>query len=181
MVTDRQGHSSSRGNGSPSGASSPPSACNHTCKDQLPFLKKEERGSTDRYDRQIRIWGEHGQDALSRSSVLLLGSSAIAGEVLKNLVLPGIHRFLVVDDALVKLSDLRNSSFFSKQDVGKLRSEVLAKEVKCLNPDVHSSFLALCPQDYIDLCEEKKKPRENERPPQKAREGGGDRRNTRPK
>ncbi|PHJ23411.1 hypothetical protein CSUI_002750 [Cystoisospora suis] len=173
MVTDPQGHSSSSGNRSPPDASSPSSACNHTSNDHMPFLKKEERATTDRYDRQIRIWGEHGQDALSRSSVLLLGSSAVAGEVLKNLVLPGIHRFLVVDDAVVKLSDLRNSSFFSKQDVGKLRSEVLAKEVKCLNPDVHSAFLALCPQEYIDLCEGKKKSREDDVPREKAREGGG--------
>tara|TARA_B110001452_G_scaffold261872_1_gene261176 strand:+ start:119 stop:334 length:216 start_codon:yes stop_codon:yes gene_type:complete len=42
-----------------------------------------------RYDRQLRLWGEHGQEAMEECSVCLLNSSACGSETLKNLVLPG--------------------------------------------------------------------------------------------
>ena len=42
-----------------------------------------------RYDRQLRLWGEHGQEAMEECSVCLLNASACGSETLKNLVLPG--------------------------------------------------------------------------------------------
>lgn len=43
----------------------------------------------NKYDRQIRIWGTHGQLLLEKSRVCLLQGSAIGAEILKNLILPG--------------------------------------------------------------------------------------------
>mmetsp|Transcript_4397 Transcript_4397/g.6737 ORF Transcript_4397/g.6737 Transcript_4397/m.6737 type:complete len:668 (-) Transcript_4397:52-2055(-) len=54
--------------------------------------------TTDKYDRQLRLWGASGQRALGSTMVVLLGSSACGTETLKNLVLPGVGSFLVVDD-----------------------------------------------------------------------------------
>ena len=54
--------------------------------------------TTDKYDRQLRLWGAAGQRALGNTMVVLLGSSACGTETLKNLVLPGVGSFLVVDD-----------------------------------------------------------------------------------
>ena len=42
-----------------------------------------------RYDRQLRLWGEHGQAAMEDSSICLINGSATGAETLKNLVLPG--------------------------------------------------------------------------------------------
>lgn len=42
-----------------------------------------------RYDRQLRLWGEHGQASMEECSVCLLNGSACGAETLKNLVLPG--------------------------------------------------------------------------------------------
>lgn len=61
-----------------------------------------------RYDRQLRLWGDRGQEILGKSKICLLGSSAVGSELLKNLVLPGIGEFIVVDDALVNKEDLGN-------------------------------------------------------------------------
>ena len=44
-----------------------------------------------RYDRQLRLWGEHGQEAMEECSACLLNASACGSETLKNLVLPGAH------------------------------------------------------------------------------------------
>ena len=54
--------------------------------------------TTDKYDRQLRLWGASGQRALGSTLVVLVGSSACGTETLKNLVLPGVGSFLVLDD-----------------------------------------------------------------------------------
>lgn len=54
--------------------------------------------TTDKYDRQLRLWGASGQRALGNTMVVLVGTSACGTETLKNLVLPGVGSFLVVDD-----------------------------------------------------------------------------------
>jgi amyloid beta precursor protein binding protein 1 len=60
----------------------------------------------DKYDRQVRLWGGHGQKCLSDAKVLVLGTSAAATETLKNLVLPGIGEILIVDDHITCERDL---------------------------------------------------------------------------
>ena len=76
----------------------------------------------DKYDRQIRIWGSHGQRILSSSEVLLLGTSPSGTETLKNLILPAIRRFTVVDDAFVADRDLGNNFFVTADSVGQCKA-----------------------------------------------------------
>lgn len=42
-----------------------------------------------KYDRQLRLWGQNGQQALEASHICLVNASATGCEVLKNLILPG--------------------------------------------------------------------------------------------
>uniref|UniRef100_A0A3B3S023 NEDD8-activating enzyme E1 regulatory subunit n=1 Tax=Paramormyrops kingsleyae TaxID=1676925 RepID=A0A3B3S023_9TELE len=42
-----------------------------------------------KYDRQLRLWGDHGQDALENAHVCVINATATGTELLKNLVLPG--------------------------------------------------------------------------------------------
>lgn len=72
---------------------------------------------SQKYDRQIRIWGEHGQAALERASVCMLGSGPTATETLKNLVLPGIGAFTIVDGTSVTSGDAGNNFFVAAQTV----------------------------------------------------------------
>jgi molybdopterin/thiamine biosynthesis adenylyltransferase len=58
------------------------------------------------------------------SRICVLGSTAIGTETLKNLVLPGCGNITIVDDALVKESDLGNNFFVTEEDIGKSRAEV---------------------------------------------------------
>jgi amyloid beta precursor protein binding protein 1 len=54
--------------------------------------------TSDKYDRQLRLWGANGQRALAEASVLLIGADGVGSETLKNLVLPGIGSFTILDD-----------------------------------------------------------------------------------
>jgi len=49
----------------------------------------------EKYDRQLRLWGPHGQAALEHAKIALINAGATGTEILKNLVLPG--KFCVVD------------------------------------------------------------------------------------
>ena len=46
-----------------------------------------------KYDRQLRLWAAHGQQALEEAEILLIntGSGTVGVETLKNLVLPGLQ------------------------------------------------------------------------------------------
>ncbi|KAJ2312174.1 NEDD8-activating enzyme E1 regulatory subunit, partial [Coemansia sp. RSA 2702] len=49
---------------------------------------RTETDKTKLYDRQLRLWQKDGQAALERARVVVVGSSTLASESLKNLVLP---------------------------------------------------------------------------------------------
>ena len=57
----------------------------------------------DKYDRQLRLWGAHVQKLLGSSHIIVIGSSSAGTETLKNLVLPGVGKFTIVDDHKVSL------------------------------------------------------------------------------
>ncbi|KAI9375517.1 hypothetical protein BJX61DRAFT_494006 [Aspergillus egyptiacus] len=105
-----------------------------------------------KYDRQLRLWAASGQQALEESRVLLINSdgpwgnqttgvSGVVGvETLKNLVLPGIGGFTIVDPALVTESDLGVNFFLESESLGKSRAEETCRLLKELNPDVEGNF-----------------------------------------
>lgn len=105
--------------------------------------------ASERYDRQLRIWGEGGQARLQNAKVLVLGSSATLGETLRNLVLPGIGQFVVIDDAKVLLSDLSESYLVSPEDKGSFKCYAMAKWATDLNPAVYGEAWGLSPREYL--------------------------------
>ena len=58
--------------------------------------------TNDKYDRQLRLWGSHGQRKLGQGKCIMLGTSSAGSETLKNLVLPGFGNITIVDDKLVE-------------------------------------------------------------------------------
>uniref|UniRef100_A0A8C2PCV9 THIF-type NAD/FAD binding fold domain-containing protein n=1 Tax=Capra hircus TaxID=9925 RepID=A0A8C2PCV9_CAPHI len=68
-----------------------------------------------KYDRQLRLWGDHGQEALESAHVCLINATATGTEILKNLVLPGIGSFTIIDGNQVSGEDAGNKYvlFFS--------------------------------------------------------------------
>lgn len=105
------------------------------------MLSKKEQ----RYDRQLRIWKDHGQRQLETSSVLVLGSDTAACEVLKNLVLPGVGSFAIVDPTLVSANDLGNNFFIDCEAdfIGRVsRAEAVLSNLSELNGNVRGRVLS---------------------------------------
>lgn len=91
-----------------------------------------------KYDRQLRLWAANGQKALEDAKVLLLnsGPGVVGVEILKNLILPGVGSFTIVDQATVIESDLGVNFFLTEESLGQSRAEESSKLLKELNPEV---------------------------------------------
>ncbi|KZV83526.1 hypothetical protein EXIGLDRAFT_842890 [Exidia glandulosa HHB12029] len=92
---------------------------------------------TRRYDRQLRLWAASGQNALEGARVLVLGGTATTTSILKNLVLPGIGHFTILDSAKVTPEDAGNNFFLEGQSsIGKSRAKEAVRLLLELNDSV---------------------------------------------
>ncbi|RMY42356.1 hypothetical protein D0865_12031 [Hortaea werneckii] len=89
-----------------------------------------------KYDRQLRLWGASGQVALEETHILLInnGSGVTGVETLKNLVLPGIGQFTILDPTIVSEADLGVNFFLEHASLGKFRAAETVKLLMELNP-----------------------------------------------
>ena len=104
----------------------------------------------DKYDRQMRLWGGHGQECLAKATVIVLGTTPAATETLKNLVLPGVGYFIIVDDHVVTERDLGNNFFVDGESLGKPQCEVVCQLMLEMNPDVKGIAVNMAIKDFID-------------------------------
>lgn len=108
------------------------------------FIAPEQK--SERYDRQLRLWGEDGQLRLERAHVAAIGAGAVSTEFLKNLVLPGVGRVTIVDCALVEERDLGSNFFFTAEQLGMPRSRAAAAHLAELNPLVATAAETRSPE-----------------------------------
>jgi len=102
-----------------------------------------------KYDRQLRLWGDHGQAALERARVCLINVTATGTEVLKNLILPGVSSFTIVDAGHVRGEDAGNNFFLSRDSIGKNRAQVAVASLLELNPDVAGDSIDESPSEIL--------------------------------
>jgi amyloid beta precursor protein binding protein 1 len=107
------------------------------------------KASAKKYDRQLRIWGAHGQTALEAAKVCVLGSTCTATETLKNLVLGGIASFTVIDDAKVQSSDLGNNFLLETAALGQNRAAAVTELLLELNENVAGSYVEESPPHLL--------------------------------
>jgi amyloid beta precursor protein binding protein 1 len=99
--------------------------------------------TSDKYDRQLRLWGAAGQKALGETCVILLRATAVGTETAKNLVLPGVGEILVVDDVATVTTEHASNFFLvndSENDSSKSRAEMATEYLGELNSDVQCSW-----------------------------------------
>lgn len=103
----------------------------------------------DKYDRQIRLWGAHGQRALSQSHICLLNAGPTGTETLKNLVLPGVGKISIVDSYMVNESDLANNFFVTREHLGQPRAKVTLELLLEMNDEVNAGNAVIQSPDSL--------------------------------
>lgn len=95
---------------------------------------------TNRYDRQIRFdaFGEQGQDALRRASILVLGAGALGSAASEMLVRAGVGELRIVDRDVIELSNLHRQQLYDEEDVARQLPKAIAAKsrLQAINSDV---------------------------------------------
>ncbi|XP_054883482.1 ubiquitin-like modifier-activating enzyme 1 [Poeciliopsis prolifica] len=94
-----------------------------------------------RYDAQIVVFGSEFQQKLLKQKYFMVGAGAIGCELLKNFALIGLGageegRITVTDMDYIERSNLNRQFLFRSKDIGKPKSEVAAKAVAEMNPQI---------------------------------------------
>mmetsp|Transcript_8480 Transcript_8480/g.9777 ORF Transcript_8480/g.9777 Transcript_8480/m.9777 type:complete len:368 (+) Transcript_8480:888-1991(+) len=125
---------------------------------------------SDIYDRQIRLWGAEAQSKMSSAKVLYVNTTGISSEILKNLVLAGVHASIAdgrpYPDAMMhtpssflpplERSSLNDSTSSSTEDnTGEPEAKKLRKMTvaKAMSPHVHelNPLLSTCEINEDDI------------------------------
>ena len=96
---------------------------------------------TAKYDRQLRLWGNHGQANLETARICLINATAVGTETLKSMVLPGVGYFSIIDENNVTREDIANNFFITHDSIGQNRAKVASELLSELNPDVIGDYL----------------------------------------
>jgi len=92
---------------------------------------------SDRFDRQKRISGWN-QTLISNATIMVIGAGATGNEVVKNLVLAGVGKIIVIDYDFIETSNLSRCVLFNPKvaENKQYKADVIKEACKDLNPDV---------------------------------------------
>lgn len=94
----------------------------------------------DKYDGLRYIFGDKLLNDIREKSIFIVGSGAIGCEHLKNFVMTGFgtndSKIVITDMDTIEKSNLNRQFLFRNNDIGKLKSEVAAREASKMNKDV---------------------------------------------
>lgn len=94
-----------------------------------------------RYDRQMRLWGLEAQQRMRNATILVVRLRGVATEAIKNMVLAGIGKLLIVDGEDVTEEDLGAGFFYRDEDVGR--------KVRLKPPSILSSSLFFHASSFV--------------------------------
>ncbi|EDO33332.1 predicted protein [Nematostella vectensis] len=113
------------------------------CLPEESYIPEDQCQATgSRYDGQIAVFGSEFQKKLGQQKYFVVGAGAIGCEHLKNFAMMGLgsgeggHIYTTDMDTIEK-SNLNRQFLFRPADVQKMKSEVAARAVKVMNPDVN--------------------------------------------
>jgi len=98
----------------------------------------------DRFSR-LRLIPWWDQAKLAACKVLVIGAGALGNEILKNLVLLGFRRIVVVDSDRIDVSNLSRTILYRSEDVGEFKVNVAARACASISPDAVVQPIAEAP------------------------------------
>src|SRR5512137_529542 len=89
-----------------------------------------------RYSRQIRLFGEDGQEKLKRTSVFIAGAGGLGSVVSIYMAAAGFGRIRIVDCDAVELSNLNRQILHSQADLGRAKALSAYDALTGINPEI---------------------------------------------
>ena len=91
---------------------------------------------TERYKRQMLLFGERGQLVLKDSSVIVAGAGGLGSPVAYYLAVAGVGHIQIVDQDRVERSNLNRQILHGEQDIGVLKVDSAREKLEQINPDI---------------------------------------------
>ena len=102
------------------------------------------------FDRNMRVWGADNQLKLMSSKVTIIGLNNSTCEIAKNLVLSGVQVFLY-DKEIITNHDIEKNWFYSVNDIGKSKDEILTLKIKDMTKVVKVQILDELSPEQTDI------------------------------
>ncbi|VWU49881.1 ubiquitin-activating enzyme E1, putative, partial [Hepatocystis sp. ex Piliocolobus tephrosceles] len=114
-------------------------------------MDKEE--VSEKFNRQIALWGIEHQDILMNSRICFLGSSLLIFEIAKGLLLSGICNFLFVDNKRVSVNDVKYFLFStnSSNEKNEYKCELIKNSLENIYNNVKAECVIANPLSHF--CE----------------------------
>jgi adenylyltransferase/sulfurtransferase len=90
----------------------------------------------DRYDRQIRLLGEDGQEKLKRAKVFIAGAGGLGSPISIYLTAAGIGKIDLVDKDTVALSNLNRQILHWEKDIDREKAISAKEKLTEINRDI---------------------------------------------
>ncbi len=104
-----------------------------------------------RYSRQIRLFGEAGQEKLKRTRVFIAGAGGLGSIISMYMAAAGFGRIRIVDCDSVELSNLNRQILHESSDVGRDKALSAYETLTGINPEVEvEAIVETISEDNID-------------------------------
>lgn len=118
----------------------------------------EKRQDSERYQRQLILqgFGAEGQRKLLGAKVLIVGAGGLGCPALLYLAAAGVGTIGIVDNDTVSLTNLHRQVIYATKDIGLLKTEVAARRLREMNPDieVHTHHCFVSNTNALDILKE---------------------------
>lgn len=107
-----------------------------------------------RFLRNEMLWGQAGQQRLSRAHVILFGLGGVGSYTAECLARSGIGELTLVDSDTVSLSNINRQLEALTSTVGLPKAEAVASRIRDINPDIvlhpmHATYDAAHREDFF--------------------------------
>ena len=94
-----------------------------------------------RYSRQIRLFGEDGQERLLRTSVFIAGAGGLGSVISLYMAAAGFGKIRICDCDTVELSNLNRQILHGNADVGRAKAQSAYETLTGINPEIEVEAL----------------------------------------
>lgn len=110
----------------------------------------------ERYDRQIRLLGEDGQDKLKEAKVFIAGAGGLGCPISIYLAAAGIGKITIVDKDIVTVSNLNRQILHWEKDLGQNKASSAKEKLREINHDidVQARSETITDENAFDLVED---------------------------
>lgn len=89
-----------------------------------------------RYNRQILLFGEEGQEKIQKSHIIIAGAGGLGSPVSIYLAVAGVGTITLVDRDVVDQTNLNRQILYHDSDIGKRKTSSAREKLTGINPDI---------------------------------------------